>query len=408
MKKVLKLARRISEVREEINKLGATEKRTEEQNKTLAEKRAESVKLEAEYRAALEAEEKRQEEMESDTRLVELRDKVKASEYVFRALDDQALTGAEAELNKELGLGNNQMPYAALLDPEEEKRQDVATSVDDDVFQRVRQPIMTRLFAGTEAASVGVEFPTAPRGIPSYPTLTGGVDGETVAEGAAIDAEAATFSVQTIDLTRAGARYKIRVEDIARMGELESTLRADMRSALAILLDNQVMVGDGTAPNVTGLLNSAHVTAAPADPSSNSDLDDFDTALAGLLNFTNAPARADVRLLIGLATYQFLLTSRHDNTARTFLELLESAGYGSIRPSRHIGVPTGANRIQLAYGFQRRNYRAVAPIWEGLELIRDPYTSAASGEINITAYMLFGFDVLRGSAQTRKFRLGAA
>ena len=38
---------------------------------------------------------------------------------------------------------------------------------------------------------------------------------------------------------------------------------------------------------------------------------------------------------------------------------------------------------------------AVAPIWRGVETIRDPYSGAASGEVAVTMLMLWNLKILR-------------
>ena len=62
-----------------------------------------------------------------------------------------------------------------------------------------------------------------------------------------------------------------------------------------------------------------------------------------------------------------------------------------MRATRRIADP--AANIQQAI-IRRTNPAgnrvAVAPVWSGLELIRDPYTVAGKGEIVITAIMLVG------------------
>ena len=41
---------------------------------------------------------------------------------------------------------------------------------------------------------------------------------------------------------------------------------------------------------------------------------------------------------------------------------------------------------------------AVAPVFSGVELIRDPYTNAAKGQVAVTAVMLTDFAILRTGA----------
>ena len=51
---------------------------------------------------------------------------------------------------------------------------------------------------------------------------------------------------------------------------------------------------------------------------------------------------------------------------------------------------------------------AAMPTWQGLQLIRDPYSQAAKGEVIVTAVMLVGdVVVLRGGAFVQdSFRVG--
>ena len=50
---------------------------------------------------------------------------------------------------------------------------------------------------------------------------------------------------------------------------------------------------------------------------------------------------------------------------------------------------------------------AVAPVWEGIRLIRDEITGAAKGEVALTAISLVSFGVLR-KAQYRWVRIATA
>ena len=40
---------------------------------------------------------------------------------------------------------------------------------------------------------------------------------------------------------------------------------------------------------------------------------------------------------------------------------------------------------------------SVAPIWEGVELIVDPYTQTKAGEIVVSAVLLYNFKILRAA-----------
>ena len=62
-------------------------------------------------------------------------------------------------------------------------------------------------------------------------------------------------------------------------------------------------------------------------------------------------------------------------------------------------VPAKASKAQFALAHKTRftggAASAVAPVWRGLELIRDPYTGAASGQVSLTAFSLWNFALTR-------------
>ena len=69
--------------------------------------------------------------------------------------------------------------------------------------------------------------------------------------------------------------------------------------------------------------------------------------------------------------------------------------YGGLRASRRI--PNASSNVQQAV-IVRRNPQgdrvAVAPVWSGLELVRDGVSDAAKGEIVVTGIILVGGVVL--------------
>ena len=73
---------------------------------------------------------------------------------------------------------------------------------------------------------------------------------------------------------------------------------------------------------------------------------------------------------------------------------------GGVRVSTH--VPDYASNQQDALaiiGPPRRN--AVAAVWENLDLVVDPYTAAADGEVIITVYMMQDSAILRTDGYKR-------
>ena len=66
-------------------------------------------------------------------------------------------------------------------------------------------------------------------------------------------------------------------------------------------------------------------------------------------------------------------------------------------------IPAAANSIQdgLVYRAENGMGSAVAPIWNGFELIRDPFSNAAEGQVAVTAVALWNFAILRPAAFNR-------
>ena len=377
------------------------------------ESRADAEKLidvDERLKQALDDERAAGEKRDADPQFRALTDGLECRAYLETAIADRKLTGRAAEVNSELELNERQMPYAALLDDEDraalrkeelELRVDAPTTITDAVKAKPRQSILPRVFRRSDAAWCGIMFPSAPRGLPIYPVMTAGVTGAMKAPGAAQDAEAATFTATMIAPKRATANFMLRVEDIAQFADLESTIRADLRMALSKLMDDQVVSEAATGDNTGSIIS--HATGAPAqDPSAVATLQNFDDVFTAGIDGLYAYNRSGVRLLIGVETERFLSGKRHDEQATLWGNLLSAAG-GDRRATSRVAAPV--TNIQKAYRFTPNELRAYAPVWEGLELIRDPYTDAKSGQIRVTGLMIFGFDITRGTITERRFKL---
>lgn len=195
------IEKRMSEIREALN--AETPPAETEAEPLRNELRA----CEHEFRAVLDDEAKAIEEAAAakEVEVRSLAERVECRRYLQAAMTEAKLDGAEDELRQELKLPEGAMPWAAL-DPEPvEVRQDAATTIADSVVSKPRMSIIRRVFQRTDAAWLGVETPSAPRGTPNYPLMSGGAAGAMKAAGAEQDAEAATFTATTIEPTRDGA-----------------------------------------------------------------------------------------------------------------------------------------------------------------------------------------------------------
>lgn len=336
----------------------------------------------------------------------ELAQRVELRNYFNPYLNGRSVEGAEAELNQGLGLDSDTMVPWAAFDPgvDAEERVD-ANPPDLADVNYTTASIMRRVFLQTDAAFLGVAMPSVGAGTAVYPVMTSGGEGGMMGANAARDSEAYALTTVNVNPKRASTRYLLNLENRAEVGqELEGVLRADMREQLGVLFDKQVIGGDGTGANVSGILTGL---TTPADPDGVLDVATLRGDIIDAVDNRWVPNEASVRLLVACSVYKFARKIWQD-TQKTIDGVESVRGLGAtIRATKQI--PTSSDSGKVKYGIRTaRPDGFVAPIWQGVTVIRDPYTKAASGQVALTAHMLFGTAFKRkdGWAQVA-FRLEA-
>ena len=224
---------------------------------------------------------------------------------------------------------------------------------------------------------------------------------------------AGAFVVKDADPRRLTGSLRIRREDAAKLADLEVSLRANLSTVVSDEFDKQLISGDNVSPNLDGLLRQLTDPDAPAAAAET--FGRYATAFASHIDGLFAAVPSDVRALVGPHTLRHMAATfaTNDDAVSAYSHLMTQ--YGGVRASRRIAAPpsTGDDaNIQPAI-IRRTNPAgdrvAVAPIWAGLELLRDPYTSANKGEIVVTAIMLVGGVVMLrdGAFVQDSFRLAA-
>ena len=375
---------------------------TTEQAKALAEK---LNALDLRYIGELDREAKEEEriaEMEPDpeTReLKKLKTSVMLAAYVIAAHKQTPLEGREKELNQALKLSadGTSVPWEAL-----EQRADVPTVVAANAdIDRNTRPILSRIFKESDSAFLGVSFQQVPVGEQNFPVLTGGTAGRHYAPGAEAQAGAATFRFEQLAPTRLSARYVLRIEDMARLAGLEQAIRADLTAVIQTEIDDTVINGSGANNEPKGFLQDADVAA-------NSDLSARTATkilaqLAGGIDGIAARTLEDIRWLVEVELYQRMVATpvvfAGGLTESGLLTALLGRSTGGIRGTGHIKNAAANRGDGILYKTRQPGaYPAVAAMWPSLELIRDPYTGAAKGEVAFTAIVLWNFLIVRGGA----------
>ena len=343
----------------------------------------------------------------------ELRERVSLGNYMTTVVHDRALAGPEKELNAELRLQDNVVPIEAL-ESQIETRADAISpqnaagaALPAGTVNTTTAPILSRVFTRTDAAFLGVGMPMVPPGERVYPVMTTGTSAAMQARGAKPDAGAAKFDVVNATPNRLTGRYVFDLEGVAELGAvLEPTLRSDLRMEMGFQLDTQVLLGDGTGANVSGLIKTLADTGYPDTAASQTQLDwaNIKDLPIKFLDGKYARTESDFRLLIGKGFYsRARAVYRTDASGDSMDAIAELMRLGTMaRQSFQIPAETailsGATKRQEHAILSAEPSAAVAPIWQGITLIRDPYTNAGEGQIVLTAHMLFDFIMRRQDA----------
>ena len=301
--------------------------------------------------------------------------------------------GAEAELQSELGLKGDMVPLCLLGENRAvEHRTSGQSSAPGDTGAS-QQPIIPAVFPMSAASYLGVQQPTVPVGDATFTLLSTSVDGKTPAGGAAAATTAAGFTATTISPSRIQAGFFIRREDRARLAGMEAALRMNLGDALADKFDEEIV-------GASGFLKTGALTAAPGtDAAATATFATYRGLVfdSGTIDGKYATMASDVKLLVGPHGYNHAASVyRGNNADDSALDSL-MARSGGVRVSAHIPDPaTNDQSVIVCKGMPRSN--AVAPIWEGVQVIVDEVTQAKQGEIVFTGVLLWGkLNVIRSA-----------
>ena len=349
---------------------------------SLTEKQA---TIETEFRAALAAVQSEQESAVTvlDTEDRERRELVDRSDLsrIFGAVTGhRAINGGrEAEMQAEYKLESNQIPLAML------RTEHRAVTAAPGQVDQVQNEIAPYVFPQSVAAFLGIDMPTVGTGDSVYPVLSKKLDVRTPAEHASADETTGSFSASHLSPSRIQASFFYSREDRARFAGMDESLRQNLAAGLADGLDAQVIAG--TNGLLAGLGN--HNTNTVTSYSS------YRSQLGyGRVDGRYAGGIQDIRLVVGHETYGHAAgVFRSANAGdRAALEDLMSVT-GGVRVSAHVTAASGNKQnVIVRLGLARD---AIVPIWEGITLIPDEVTKAGTGEIVITAVMLYAMKILR-------------
>ncbi len=417
MTKVHKLQIRQSELRETINKLLNTPsgERGENYDTELREATAEAQKLEIELRAALVAEEDTDREareaaeaagVDPETReRLELRSRATLGGFLLSALQGRLPGGAEAEYAAACGVTDGFPVDLFEQDrPAPETRADAVSPAPATGQGATLAPIQPFVFADSIAPRLGIQMPQVGSGNYSEATITTALTAAAKNKGDAQESMAAAITPVTASPRRISARLSVAMEDVAQIGvgNFEAALRENARAVLSDAYDAQCINGDGTAPNVDGLVNQL---TDPANPATVAGFDDFVTAFADQIDGLWASTMREIAIVANVDAYKLSAKKFRDRVIDTAQRGGVSLGDTSAADylAQHTGgwwtskrMPATASNI--ARGIVRRMGRpglrtASHPVWANVA-IDDIYSDSGSGTRHFSLHVLCGSKVL--------------
>ncbi len=402
----VKITRRQSEIRQALTVLVGKADATADEIRNMETMDAEYRANETRYRAALIAEdtERRDAGADLETRAghewealiagFELR-QVALLLQEGRALDGRTLE-AVTELRAKGGYRGTPVPWAAL-----ERRNTVAAGTPNPLSTR---PIIDRLFPDSVAARMGAQMIGIEAGLVEWPVTTSAVTAgwQTTESGSVAGPTAYT----TVDKALApnntlGIRMQISRKAMLQSGSaLEDAVRRDMNGAIAAALDKAIFLGAGASGEPLGVMTTPAtygITSAAVGAAATWSV--FRAAVQRFMLANAAGAPDAVRLLIRPEVW-----SKMDGTLIASTAVSEWSRMLDNIPLANIAMTSNALAAPVANNVNAlltTNAGGVAPIfvgiWGAVDLIRDPFSDAASGGLRLTALTTADVTVARGT-----------
>jgi len=205
--------------------------------------------------------------------------------------------------------------------------------------------------------------------------------------GAAATAQGATLGQSDFDMTAAdanvrkiGTYFRISEEMLADTPQLTSYLSARAPEKLLEIEDTQILSGDGTGANLSGIITDATAFAAGDLADSVDNANDFDVIVAALNQLANANYNADCIMLNPSDFHKILLLKDSQNN------YLKDQVYNGLQPV-FMGVKVVLNTAIPAGDFLIGNFGVGTQLWvrDGLnvEFFREDGTNVRDGFVTV-------------------------
>ena len=326
-----------------------------------------------------------------------LRANVNFSRYVAAALGGRAVgNGPELELNQHLGIADGYFPLE-LLGGNLETR--ALRNGDADTAQMTW---LDRVFNGTAAERVGISFRSVSPGVSAYPVTTAGGSPVQRGRSQAVTESTYTVAVEEMKPARRAVHGIYSIEDDMRLPGLSDAIERDMRMAMTESVDLTVFNGDaGANENTADIvgMKTAGITEFTITQSNKVMADETLKAFLTYVDGQYAASLGDVRIVTSVGANVLWYGTIHNSTAdnQTLAQFMMASG---LSWTTRGGIDTNtANGDFGAYvGLDRGiDGAGIAAVWSQAQLIRDPYSAATKGEVQLTLNYLWQLSFPRTS-----------
>lgn len=385
----------MSEVRARLSELGGVSELSDDQRSEIDRLRNEYGDLERRSQALTiagdvpETTNEPATETSEDRELRELRESVSFSNYVSAAMNQRGVTGGpESEYNQALGMEDFQFPMELLargLETRAKRDGDANTS---------QGTWLDRVFANTAAMNLGISFRNVAPGVSAYPVTTAG--GTPVMRGReeAVSESTYTIAVTEIKPARGAVNGKYSIEDAARLPGLSDAIERDMRAAMTERIDLMVFLGDSGAnentADVTGLQTAA-ISEETLTQASKVKADETLKKFVGFIDGQYAAMMSDVRVVASVGANTLWYGTIHNTAAsnQTIAQFLMDSGMNwTTRGGIETNTANGDFGAFVGLG-RGIDGAGIAAVWDAGQLIRDPYSNAKKGEVELTLNYLW-------------------
>ena len=232
---------------------------------------------------------------------LELRGRASFGRYLAAMLTGQQIGGAESEYQAACKVPG--IPIDLFEQDRPEVRVDTASGIPATGAGATLAPIQPFVFAESIAPMLGIEMPSVGSGAYSEMTISTALTAAAKAKGTAQESTAAVLTPTTASPRSIRGRLTLNLEDIAAIGQanFESALRQNAQAVVSDALDTQVITGDGSAPNLDGLI---HQLTNPANPVAVVLFDTFLKSFADQVDGLWASRLKDVMILANVDAYK--------------------------------------------------------------------------------------------------------